>query len=276
MAIEYVEYRPGKWVKVVDGRIIGRATPAEVAAWQAGGRARDEMTGAGLDLDLDVDLAPGVQASPARAIDVSLRPAFERRRRPAATPGPPASGEAGAPTTSHSALSGPPAAVEKASKPPAASPGRATSGEVKPPAAKPPAAAAGAPVTPGAAPKAAGEEAKGTGASPPSPEAAAPAKPPRAARPRRRTPDAAPPEPEAAGQAEERQPGFWWIWNAHGQPVEAFLREWAPKYRARFGHEVSVVVCHESDLAAAEACGYHAEASPLLQPGHFYLGHSTE
>ena len=35
MATEMMEYRPGKWVKVIDGKIVGRATAKEVAAWQA-------------------------------------------------------------------------------------------------------------------------------------------------------------------------------------------------------------------------------------------------
>jgi hypothetical protein len=32
--ITYHEFRPGKWVKLVDGKAVGRATPAEVAAWK--------------------------------------------------------------------------------------------------------------------------------------------------------------------------------------------------------------------------------------------------
>ena len=33
MSEKLVEYRPRRWAKVVDGRIVGRATPEEVAAF---------------------------------------------------------------------------------------------------------------------------------------------------------------------------------------------------------------------------------------------------
>jgi len=68
---------------------------------------------------------------------------------------------------------------------------------------------------------------------------------------------------------------YWWIWNVHRQPMDAFLREWVPKYQAKFGHPVTVILCHEEDLAAVQACGFEASASPLLRPGHFYLGHGN-
>ena len=32
--ITYLEFRPGKWVKLADGKIVGPATAAEVAAWK--------------------------------------------------------------------------------------------------------------------------------------------------------------------------------------------------------------------------------------------------
>jgi len=32
--VSYLEFRPGRWVKLVDGKVVGPATPAEVAAWQ--------------------------------------------------------------------------------------------------------------------------------------------------------------------------------------------------------------------------------------------------
>ena len=32
--LRYLEFRPGRWVKLVDGQVVGPATPEEAAAWK--------------------------------------------------------------------------------------------------------------------------------------------------------------------------------------------------------------------------------------------------
>lgn len=253
MATEIVEYRPGKWAKVVDGRIVGRATPAEVAAWQQAARAQSP---ASLDIDLDIDLSPEPAADPARVRDVSRRPAFERRGRHVAS----------ASSRSHSAR---PSAGDAA---PAAPPGDAPARQAK---ARPASAKPAAP--PG--------DAKRSKARPASAKPAQPSPPP-VKRPERARQASPPPNPPAAGatvaeeaeappaRSSERSPGYWWVWNARNQPVAAFLKEWGPKYKAKFGREATLILCHADDLAAVEACGYSAQVNPLLERGHFYLGQS--
>jgi hypothetical protein len=85
MATEIVEYRPGHWVKVVDGRITERATIEEVQAWH---EAQSNASPLPPDaLTLDVDLSSTARgADPAQTLDVPLRPAFQRRGRPGAAP----------------------------------------------------------------------------------------------------------------------------------------------------------------------------------------------
>lgn len=253
MATEMVEYRPGRWAKVVDGRIVGRATPEEVAAWQlAGGRTRSAGPNTPLqDLDIEVNLSAEATAGPARTLDVSLRPAFARRgRRPRPAEAPP---------------SPPPTTKPPASRKPAA--GRAKQPSDAPSAAEPSARHSKPPASdPGAS-----ASRKKQRASP------APSGKSRASADRgeHRAPPAAGDEATDEGSLAEakRGPHYWWIWNAHGQPVASFLREWVPRYKAKFGREANTILCHHSDLDAVEASGYPAEASPLLQSGHFYLGH---
>lgn len=220
MATEMVEYRPGKWVKVVDGRIVGRATRQEVTAWLEAGGRNAHAGGQLATPDLEVDLTAR-PADPARALDVPLRPAYERRRR---QPPQPDAAEA----------------ADRPARPPAGQDQRARGRRRS--SAPSPTAGAGRERTPPTRPREAERGAE------PQPAAEEPA--------------------PSSGQG----PRFWWIWNAYNQPTEAFLREWVPRYRTKFGREVSIVLCHEGDLAAVEACGYQANISPLLQPGHFYLG----
>jgi hypothetical protein len=81
MATEMMEYRPGKWVKVIDGKIVGRATAKEVAAWQAS-RGETDVPAAPLTLEVDLDLPASSSAiDPGHSLDVPLRPAFSRRGR---------------------------------------------------------------------------------------------------------------------------------------------------------------------------------------------------
>ncbi len=331
MATELVEFRPGRWVKIVDGRTVGRATPEEVAAWQlAHGRGAVAS-----NLDLDVDLSPGPVPGPAHAIDVPLRPAYERRGPrpepgrplgpevdrdappvPAAQPFPPTPAQAAQPPKRR-----PPAAPGAGQPAPRSEPSALSARPAPPgrpapaaPAAdRPPARPAEAPSALGA-PSAATAPAQGRHSSSRPATAMAPARPRRKAGdsdgasakvpPRRRkvagegegatalkapasqsraSHDPAPTHAQPAPTAEatpppepDRGPRFWWIWNVHGHPVAAFLREWVPRYKAKFGREVSTVLCHADDLEAVVACGYQADVSPLLQPGHFYLGHEDE
>ena len=274
MPTEFVEYRPGKWVKVIDGRIVGRATAEEVAAWQAqaGRSARSLSTATPLVLDVDLSPRPPRQAEPAQALDVSVRPAFERRGRavsPAGpAPQPPPTSDAARPARRRLEMTAPAGAPA----PPRERPAEPAPDETRTPAfvrreRKPkeraerpaPAQAASQPpveVTPLPKPEAARRRPAPAGS-----ESAA-AEPPAA----EETADAATPAP---GQG----PAYWWVWNAHQQPVDAFLREWAARYRDKFGRAATAVLCHEADLAAARAAGFDADPSPLLQPGHFYLSH---
>ncbi|MDI7275990.1 MAG: hypothetical protein QME94_08415, partial [Anaerolineae bacterium] len=105
------------------------------------------------------------------------------------------------------------------------------------------------------------------------PRAPSPASPPRET-PAPAAPAAQPQDLAAddSGQA----PSYWWIYNAQRQPVDSFLKEWLPRYKAKFGREATFVLCHEDDLEAALASGLQADASPLLQPGHFYLSHADD
>ena len=32
--LRYLEFKPGRWVKLVDGQVVGPATPEEAAAWK--------------------------------------------------------------------------------------------------------------------------------------------------------------------------------------------------------------------------------------------------
>ena len=276
MATELMEYRPGKWVKVIDGRIAGRATDEEVAAWRhEAGRPSAELP-ASLTLDVDLGQPPEAPAGPARALEAPLQPAFERRGRK--LPAPPA-GEA-------RRLPGP---LEGSGKPPeraleaAAPAGAILRSRLAPPPPSDPAAPPPVLIRRKARPAAEAQADTQSEVVPlPKPEAApqarpaAPAPSPRPAEP----PRAAAAETPAAEEPAEppisstRQgPSYWWIWNVHHQPVEAFLKEWAARYQAKFGHPAEIVFCHQDDLAAAQACGLEADVSPLVQPGHFYLGH---
>lgn len=280
MATEMVEYRPGKWVKVVDGRIVGRATPEEVAAWlRESGRSTASPASLVLDVDLGPSSGPGVE--PSRMLDVPLRPAFERRGRTAPGAGPAAGVRVAAPKAD-APKTGAPAVTNRDT-------GHATRNtqytvrntpEVAPlpksetgPRAKP--------ATPPATTRRQAEAPKLAAATQESPVEAGAAEPPAsAAEPLRSQADA--PSAPAAEQAEESErrpagdgPSYWWICNVHRQPTESFLKEWLPKYKAKFGHEATLVLCHEDDLSAAQTCGLDADTSPLLRPGHFYLGHSN-
>jgi len=245
MATQLVELRPGKWVKVVDGHIVGRATPEEVAAWQQAGRAQGQATA---DLELDIDLSPKPGTGPAHALDISPRPAFERRRKAGpeavggATKAPPRTapereGPAGATGKEPGVAKG---AVGPAPQPKAARPARREATRQERP--QPPAAEAAGPPRPGPLPA-------------PPPEA----------------PAEGTPEPSTARGAQG--PSYWWVWNARNQPVAEFLAEWTARYKHKFGRKATLILCHPDDLAAVEACGYNAEVSPLLRPGHFYLTH---
>jgi len=260
MATQLVEFRPGKWIKVVDGHIVGRATPEEVAAWQQAGRAQ---LPAPADLELDIDLSPKPATGPAHALDISTRPAFERRGRSSALPAeprrpereaqgsPPAAGkEAPQPTTRAGAPPSRPAAARKSKAVPREAPAEA--------AARGDAAAAPVRRSPSSSVAAAGSPAR---QAPPAQAAGADPQP-----------AALEPEPLSTSLAPQG-PSYWWVWNARSQPVGEFLAEWTARYRHKFGREATLILCHADDLAAVAACGYNAEVSPLLQPGHFYLSH---
>jgi len=267
MATQLVEIRPGKWVKVVDGHIVGRATPEEVAAWQQAGRAQAQ---AAPDLELDIDLAPKPAAGPAHVLDISPRPAFERRSRPA-TPAPEAAGSAGVAPARAAAPSPKGQAASKGKDAGATAPtGRATPpAQTTEPARRPRAA------TPPSQPAPAARQSEGA------PDRgrtqgqalATPAATKGAARPPEAPPAPAASEPEPTPGRAVQGPSYWWIWNARSQPVAEFLAEWTARYRHKFGRQATLILCHADDLAAVEACGYNAEVSPLLQPGHFYLSH---
>lgn len=268
MATQLVEFRPGKWVKVVDGHIVGRATPEEVAAWQQAGGAQSQ---AALDLELEVDLSAKPATGPEHALDISRRPAFERRGR-ATQPARPASArgeEPGRASPVGAKGAAPAKGRERGAPEPPAKATPAGKGAERPKAA-PPAGQESPPRRP--AGSAAGEPAakRQAHASPPveSP-ARAPAATAGAAEPSTK---AAEPEASPAG-ADAQGPRYWWVWNARGQPVKDFLAEWTARYRQKFGHKPTLILCHADDLAAVEACGYNAEVGPLLQPGHFYLSH---
>ncbi len=337
MVTELLEYRPGKWVKVVDGHIVGRATPEELAAWR---EARGHEQAGQLSLpDLDVDLTPPPTpvSSPGRTLDVPLRPAFERRGRraeePAAPVGParPSAPERHVPGAAQpvrpqepgggpqrpaqprpedelASLSIEMAMAREASarrrqglEPPAEEDGPRTVRRRLPtlgpaPAERPqasPATAEGTPLpkktepVPADRPQAKPKFAEVTSVPKPGPArrrpaAAAPAMPQRR-RPEPPLPaaedEAAPEEAPAeeagplAGPDAIQGPRYWWIYNASRQPMEAFLKEWLPKYEAKFGHEASFVICHADDVAAIQALGLDVDVSPLLGPGHLYLGH---
>lgn len=270
MATQLVEFRPGKWVKVVDGHIVGRATPEEVAAWQQAGGARSQ---AALDLELEVDLSAKPATGPEHALDISRRPAFERRGR-ATQPARPAS-----PGGEEPGRASPVGAK-------GAAPAKGKERGAPEPTGKGPPAAKGAERRQAEAPagresplrhpagSAAGEPAA-LRQAPASPLAESPARAPAAAAGAAEpsTPKAAEPEAPPTGAAAQG-PRYWWVWNARGQPVKDFLAEWAARYRQKFGHKPTLILCHADDLAAVEACGYNAEVGPLLQPGHFYLSHT--
>lgn len=284
MAIEMVEYRPGKWVKVVDGQIVGRATAKEVADWQATTRSGASASSAPLTLEVDLDLpASSPLADPGRTLDVPLRPAFERRRQqvePSAPgapsrPTPPAQepGEAEADGLTLEMAIAREAAARRRQAPARAKSEEEAKAPVmvrrRLPVLEPAPAA-----RPQLSPEANLEEPPLAKHARPQAETATADEPPRKA-PAAGTPAAEPPpeQPEertasAAGQGRN----YWWIFNAHRRPVDVFLKEWLPKYKEKFGHEATLVLCHEDDLAAAQASGLGVETSPLLQPGHFYFG----
>lgn len=312
MATEMLEYRPGKWVKVVDGRIVGRATDEEVAAWRTLAGATPSAS-ACMALDIDLELPAHVpQAQPGRVTELPQRPAFERRGRPVEAPA--GSGQnrpgaaAGRPKDGLSEMTVETAIAREArirQRQAPGAPAAESSGVVlirrrAAPRVDAPAAPQGGPVTEVTPVPKLKPEASLTPAAPPEPARSEKPKPapvrraPRAARkeaaqaaapaaepevPGAELPDAdASPEaePEATARASGQGPSFWWICNANHQPVEAFLKDWAPKYEAKFGHRVSFVLCHADDLAAVQASGFDADMSPLLQPGHFFLGHNGE
>ena len=319
MATEVMEYRPGKWVKVIDGRIVGRATPEEVAAWRAQAGLDPTASPASMSLDIDLDLPVRAQeAGPARAVEVPLRPAFERRGRnlerpPEAGAGPaepaPAAGrerDKAAGMTVEMAIARE-AMARRRQHAGAAEASAAGTAMIRrqavslPEAHTQPAATAEVTSLPRPKTETRHEPPTATAAEPrPAPEPPAADKPAPARRAprgghRRKAVEApaagaeapvdleAPPEdaplaegPEPRTHAAAQSPDYWWICNAHHQPVDAFLKEWAPKYEARFGRRVTFVLCHAEDLAAVQACGFDADMSPLLQPGHFYLGHNGE
>ena len=297
MAIEMMEYRPGKWVKVVDGKIVGRATAKEVAAWQASREPGAEVPPAPTTLEVDLDLpASSAAVDPGRSLDVPLRPAFRRRGQSVKRPAPgPARKPEPAPAQGRDDRIDEDMTVEMAvareraarrRRTPAGAKAEETADRVMVRRRLPT-------MEPAPAEKPHDQPAsEDTPLPKPSQPPAKTAKPPTPRR-RRSKLSAAGPEkqagqvpaaeaPAAEPTPEERQeemaatrqgPSYWWIYNANRQPVEAFLKEWMPKYEEKFGHPATVVLCHEDDYAEVEATGVEAEISPLLQPGHFYLGH---
>lgn len=276
MATKLVEYSPGRWLKVVDGRIVGRATEEEVAAWiAAGGATSTELTPPDV-LDLDLDLSPPEHRSePGRFADVSRRPAFERRGRriePTAPPGPPgarprSADEIDVDMTIETALLRESARRRRSA--PKAEEGPVTVRRRLPALDLPPPAQ-----TRTRPDKSDTEETSLPRRSAPrQPESTSPGAPTSApAAPTPPAPAPAEAEPLPAGSGEG--PSYWWIYNAQRQPVEAFLKEWLPRYKAKFGREATFVLCHADDLDAVLAMGLQADVSPLLQPGHFYLSHT--
>ncbi len=339
MVTELMEYRPGKWVKVVDGHIVGRATPEELAAWREA-RAHDQDAQLSLpDLDVDLTPPPTPGSSPGRTLDVPLRPAFERRgRRAAGPPAPmdparPAGPEKNEPGTARPSRPQGPAA----GPPPPAPSGpeddlasltievalaREASARRRQ-GLEPPAEAEDGPRTvrrrlpipeptplersqarsamaertrlpkkaepvPAERPQPRPMDVEVTSLPKPEPMRRRPTTSTPAAPSRRRSEASLPmaaedePAPEDARVEEpELPPGpdaiqgprYWWIYNASRQPMADFLKEWLPRYKAKFGHEASFVICHEDDLAAVQAVGLDVDVSPLLGPGHLYLGH---
>lgn len=279
--IEIVEYRPGKWVKVQDGLIVGRATAEEVAAWRTavGPQAPETAAPHELDIDLDLDAAPKA-GSPVQSLDVPLRPAFERRRR----------GGGGRDAGDDRQLAGADEelTVEMAiareattrrrqarTAPRPEAPGEPVMIRRRLPAVEP--AAPAPPQVPvpeeTPLPKTARPQAGKPKKDPKNPTPARQRRKPAARRPAK---EQVAPAPSPAGdepQAESSSPSYWWICNAHRQPTEAFLREWLPRYQEKFGRQATSILCHEDDLTDAEATGLEVEASPLLQPGNFYLSH---
>jgi hypothetical protein len=63
--ITYHEFRPGKWVKLVDGKAVGRATSAEVAAWK-----KEQVTPA----RIWEDVVATASRPPAGKVEVTKRP----------------------------------------------------------------------------------------------------------------------------------------------------------------------------------------------------------
>ncbi len=282
--MEIVEYRPGKWAKVVDGRMVGRATAEEVAAWQAQ-HAPDATSAEDAPLDIDLDFkpaSPNPTAVPGHSLDVPLKPAFERRRRlaqpGASLPAVPAeedpmdvsieaaiAREASArrysERTAKAASSGPLMVRRRVprAKAPSGGPAREETPTPAEPTPEPKPAAKAAAKTP----------TREETSTPPPPQPAAPLAPREAEIPKLTEAHPTPEREEPSG------PSYWWIYNAHQQPVDVFLQEWLPKYKAKFGHEATFVHCHADDLAGAEQSGLDVVVSTLLQPGHFYLGHEA-
>lgn len=278
--MEIVEYRPGKWAKVVDGRMVGRATADEVAAWQAQ-QGLEAAGGEAIPLDIDLDLRP-VSASPGHSLDVPLKPAFERRRQPN-QPAKPASPSPAAPVEGDTLDISIEAAIaqdasarrysERSAKAKPSGPvmvrrrARKEEASVGEPARE-------ATTTPVPA------EPTAKRAEPTPTEPAVKGAEPKPVAPRSTRHETERPAPDealpAAASEEPSGPRYWWIYNAYRQPVEVFLQEWLPKYKAKFGHDATFVHCHIDDLAGVEQSGLDVTVSSLLQPGHFYLGHEAE
>ncbi len=274
MATKLVEDRPGRWLKVVDGRIVGRATEEEVAAWiAAGGATSTELTPLDV-LDVDLDLSPPEhRPEPGRFADVPRRPAFERRGRriePAAAPaGQRSTDEIDVDMTIETALLRESARRRRSAPRPEEGP---VTVRRRLPALDlpPPAQARTRPDKPDTEEtllprRSAARQPEGT--SPQAPMQAPEATPSPASA---AAPSDGGPTPTQNGEG----PSYWWIYNAQRQPVEAFLKEWLPRYKAKFGREATFVLCHADDLEAVLAMGLQADVSPLLQPGHFYLSHT--
>lgn len=295
MATEMLEYRPGKWVKVIDGRIVGRATADEVAAWRA---QKQPSATSPVPLMLEIDLdRPGAEpkVEPAQALDIPRRPAFERRGKKL----PPS--ECSMPSKEHAncvhdvgegheqSTGRPPAAppegkdgglgsltLEMAITKDAAA--RRRSGERGQEEGAPVMVRRKLPVIdslppPGSHDKIPAEVTplSKLASRPPVTAAATPSIIRRPAEAPAATPASQDVLAEEPAIPESQNASYWWICNVHRQPVEVFLKEWAPRYRAKFGHDVALILCHADDLAAARASGFDADVSPLLQPGHFYL-----
>jgi len=73
--VSYLEFRPGRWVKLVDGKVAGPATPEEVAAWR-----REQAEQARIWEDV-LRQAPAPESQPARPAPAPTR-ARETAERP--------------------------------------------------------------------------------------------------------------------------------------------------------------------------------------------------